>query len=106
MLNVLGIDIGGTGIKAAPVDIETGTLLAERVKLATPHPSEPAAVADVVRELVTGFAWTGPAGVTFPGVVDRGVVRTAANVDNSWIGTEPTSANATGFLSGIWHGDT
>jgi polyphosphate glucokinase len=88
MLNVLGIDIGGTGIKAAPVDVETGTLLAERVKLATPHPSEPAAVADVVRELVTGFAWTGPAGLTFPGVVDRGVVRTAANVDKSWIGTD------------------
>ena len=88
MLNVLGVDIGGTGIKAAPVDVETGTLLAERVKLATPHPSEPVAVAEVVRELVTGFAWTGPVGIAFPGVVDRGVVRTAANVDKAWIGTD------------------
>jgi polyphosphate glucokinase len=88
MLNVLGIDIGGTGIKAAPVDVETGTLLAERVKVATPHPSEPAAVADAVRQLVTGFAWTGATGLTFPGVVDRGTIRTAANVDKSWIGTD------------------
>jgi polyphosphate glucokinase len=88
MLNVLGIDIGGTGIKAAPVDVETGTLLAERVKVATPHPSEPAAVAGAVRQLVTGFAWTGATGLTFPGVVDRGTIRTAANVDKSWIGTD------------------
>jgi polyphosphate glucokinase len=88
MLNVLGIDIGGTGIKAAPVDVETGTLLAERVKVATPHPSEPAAVADAVRQLVTGFAWTGATGLTFPGVVDRGTIRTAANVDKSWIGMD------------------
>lgn len=88
MLNVLGIDIGGTGIKAAPVDVETGTLLAERIKLTTPHPSHPAAIADVVRELVKTFAWTGPAGITFPGVVDQGVIRTAANVDKAWIGTD------------------
>ena len=103
MLNVLGIDIGGTGIKAAPVDVETGTLLAARVKLATPHPSEPAAVADVVRELVTGFAWTGPAGVTFPGVVDRGVVKTAANVDKAWIGTDARKlfGEVTGLTVGV-----
>jgi polyphosphate glucokinase len=103
MLNVLGIDIGGTGIKAAPVDVETGTLLAERVKLATPHPSEPAAVADVVRELVTGFAWTGQAGITFPGVVDRGVVRTAANVDKAWIGTDARKlfGEVTGLTVGV-----
>jgi polyphosphate glucokinase len=103
MLNVLGIDIGGTGIKAAPVDVETGTLLAERVKLATPHPSEPAAVAGVVRELVTGFAWTGLAGVTFPGVVDRGVVRTAANVDKAWIGTDARQlfGEVTGLTVGV-----
>jgi polyphosphate glucokinase len=87
MLNVLGIDIGGTGIKAAPVDVSTGTLIAERVKLPTPQPSTPAAVADVVRQLVKNFEWTGRAGITFPGVVDRGVVRSAANVDKAWIGT-------------------
>jgi polyphosphate glucokinase len=88
MAHALGVDIGGTGIKAAPVDLSTGTLTADRVKLDTPHPSLPAAVADVVRELVTGFAWTGPIGITFPGVVMDGVIKTAANVDKSWIDTD------------------
>ena len=88
MAQVLGIDIGGTGIKAAPVDLDTGTLVSERVKLDTPHPSEPEAVAGVVSELVTRFSWSGPAGVTFPGVVADGIIRTAANVDKSWIGTD------------------
>jgi polyphosphate glucokinase len=88
MAHALGVDIGGSGIKAAPVDLTTGTLTAERVKLDTPHPSLPAAVAAVVRELVTGFAWTGPVGVTFPGVVMDGVVKSAANVDKSWIDTD------------------
>jgi polyphosphate glucokinase len=103
MLNVLGIDIGGTGIKAAPVDVTTGALLAGRIKLATPHPSVPSAVADVVRELVKSFGWTGPAGITFPGVVDRGVVRTAANVDKAWIGTNARElfATATGLTVGV-----
>jgi polyphosphate glucokinase len=88
MAHVLGVDIGGTGIKAAPVDLDTGTLVSERVKLDTPHPSEPEAVAGVVSELVTRFSWTGPAGITFPGVVADGIIRTAANVDKSWIGTD------------------
>ena len=103
MLNVLGIDIGGTGIKAAPVDVSTGALLAERIKLATPQPSAPAAVADVVRQLVQSFEWTGPAGLTFPGVVDRGVVRTAANVDKAWIGTNARElfGTATGLRVGV-----
>ena len=80
MAQILGIDIGGTGIKAAPVDVETGKLTAERVKLATPHPALPEAVADVVHELVKGFSWTGQAGITFPGVVSDGITRTAANL--------------------------
>jgi len=88
MAHALGVDIGGTGIKAAPVDLSTGKLTAERVKLDTPHPSLPDAVAAVVRELVTGFAWTGPIGITFPGVVMDGVIKTAANVDKSWIDTD------------------
>jgi polyphosphate glucokinase len=88
MAHVLGIDIGGTGVKAAPVDTTTGQLTAERQKIATPQPSTPAAVAKVVAQLVQAFAWTGPVGITFPGVVVGGVVHTAANVDPSWIGVD------------------
>ena len=99
MAHVLGIDIGGTGIKGAPVDVNTGKLLAERIKLDTPHPSEPDAVAAVVGELVKRFDWTGPVGITFPGVVADGVVRTAANVDKAWIDTDARAllGNATGL---------
>ena len=88
MAQVLGIDIGGTGIKAAPVDVATGKLTAERRKLDTPQPAKPDAVAGVVRELVTAFAWAGPMGATFPGVVTSGTVRTAANLDPDWIGVD------------------
>jgi polyphosphate glucokinase len=84
-MQVLGIDIGGTGIKAAPVDVTKGTLTAPRQKLSTPHPSKPAAVAEVVQQLVRAFEWSGPVGITFPGVIADGVVRTAANVDHSWV---------------------
>ncbi len=87
-MDVLGIDIGGSGIKAAPVDVTTGKFTAERVKLATPRPALPDAVADVVKELVAGFGWTGPAGLAFPGVVIDGVTHTAANLDPAWIGLE------------------
>jgi polyphosphate glucokinase len=90
-MHVLGIDIGGTGIKAAPVDVATGTLLADRQKIATPHPSTPGAVTDVVRELANSFGWSGAAGATFPGVITGGTVRTAANVDRSWIGTDASA---------------
>jgi polyphosphate glucokinase len=86
--HVLGIDIGGTGIKAAPVDTATGELTAERQKLTTPHPATPDAVVDVVAQLVQAFHWTGPAGVTFPGVVVNGVIHTAANLDHAWIGVD------------------
>jgi polyphosphate glucokinase len=99
MSHVLGIDIGGTGIKAAPVDTTTGELLAERQKLDTPHPATPGAVTEVVSQLVKNFGWTGPAGITFPGVVIDGVIHTAANVDPSWIGIDgpPAFAAATGL---------
>lgn len=98
-MQVLGIDIGGTGIKAAPVDVTSGTLLAERVKVATPQPAEPDAIADSLRELVKQFSWSGPAGVTFPGVVIGGVTHTAANLDRSWLGRDARAlfAKATGL---------
>ena len=88
MAHVLGVDIGGSGVKAAPVDTVTGQLLAERQKLATPQPATPEAIAKVVAKIVRTFEWTGPAGVTFPGVVVDGVIWTAANVDPSWIGVD------------------
>jgi polyphosphate glucokinase len=87
-MHVLGIDIGGSGMKAAPVDVATGKLLDERQKIATPQPATPAAVADVVRELAGAFGWKGVTGATFPGVVTSGTIRTAANVDHAWIGTD------------------
>jgi polyphosphate glucokinase len=87
-MKALGIDIGGTGIKGAPVDLSTGKLLADRKKVATPHPATPEAVTEVVREVAQSFGWTGAVGATFPGVVTGGTIRTAANVDRSWIGTD------------------
>lgn len=81
----LGIDIGGTGIKGAPVDTAAGRLLHDRVRQLTPQPSAPDAVVDVVCDLVARFSWRGPVGITFPGVVLDGVTHTAANVDKGWV---------------------
>jgi polyphosphate glucokinase len=91
MAHVLGIDIGGTGVKAAPVDTETGQLMEDRRKIETPHPATPEAVIDVVKHLVDDFKWTGSAGITFPGVVVNGVIQTAANLDHGWIGVDATT---------------
>jgi polyphosphate glucokinase len=87
-MQALGIDIGGTGIKGAPVDLSTGKLLVDRKKIATPHPATPDAVTEVVREVAQSFGWTGVTGATFPGVVISGTIRSAANVDKTWIGTD------------------
>jgi polyphosphate glucokinase len=86
-MTVLGIDIGGTGIKGAPVNVETGTLLTEHFRVLTPHPATPDAVAGCVEEVVKHFEWTGEIGCTLPSVVKNGIVMTAANIDPSWIGT-------------------
>jgi polyphosphate glucokinase len=85
-VEVLGVDIGGSGIKTAPVDVTAGALTRERIKVATPQPAKPKAVAEAVRGLVEQFGWSGKAGITFPGVVTDGVIRTAANLDPAWIG--------------------
>ena len=85
-MEVLGVDIGGSGIKAAPVDVTAGALARERIKVPTPQPSKPQVVAEAVRGLVGQFGWSGRAGITFPGVVTAGVIRTAANLDPAWIG--------------------
>jgi len=83
-----GIDIGGSGMKAAPVDLDAGDISAPRYKILTPHPARPEAMTDVVVQLVEHFDWKGAVGVTFPGVVRHGVIHTAANVDHSWIGVD------------------
>ncbi|MEU3602416.1 polyphosphate--glucose phosphotransferase [Streptomyces sp. NPDC006798] len=98
-MNVFGVDIGGSGIKGAPVDLDRGDLARERHKVLTPHPATPEAVADGVAEVVRHFDWTGPVGITFPGVVTGGITRTAANVDKGWI-----DADAAGLLSARLNG--
>ena len=85
-MEILGIDIGGTGVKGAPVDTTKGVLLAERLRLATPQPSTPRAVADTVAEITRHFGWKGRGGCGFPGVVRDGVTLTAANVSKKWLG--------------------
>ncbi|MGA5424307.1 polyphosphate--glucose phosphotransferase [Streptomyces lavendulocolor] len=87
-MNVFGVDIGGSGIKGAPVDLERGDLAEPRHKVLTPHPATPDGVAGCVAEVVEHFGWSGPVGVTFPGVVTGSTVRTAANVDKGWIGVD------------------
>ncbi|MEO6886463.1 MAG: polyphosphate--glucose phosphotransferase [Jatrophihabitantaceae bacterium] len=83
-----GIDIGGTGIKGAVVDLATGTLVTERTRILTPNPSTPDAVAKVVVQLLADAHWKGNVGATFPAVIQHGIARSAANVDKSWIGTD------------------
>ena len=88
--SALGIDIGGSGIKGAPVDLAHGTLLEDRFRIETPQPAVPGAVGDVVGQVAKHFGWTGPVGITFPGVVSGGVIRTAANMDPAWVGSKAT----------------
>ncbi|MEU9199266.1 polyphosphate--glucose phosphotransferase [Streptomyces sp. NPDC048332] len=84
-MEIFGVDIGGSGIKGAPVDLDRGDLARERHKVLTPHPATPEDVAGCVAEVVGHFDWQGPVGITFPGVVTSGLTRTAANVDKGWI---------------------
>ncbi|MET9882384.1 polyphosphate--glucose phosphotransferase [Streptomyces sp. NPDC006430] len=87
-MQIFGVDIGGSGIKGAPVDLDRGDLAQERHKVLTPQPATPDGVAGCVVEVVRHFDWDGPVGVTFPGVVTSGVTRTAANMDKAWIGVD------------------
>lgn len=85
-MEVLGIDIGGSGIKGAPVDTETGSLLEDRFRIPTPSPAKPLAVAETVAEIADHFNWRGHIGAGFPGVVRRGTTWTAANIHDDWVG--------------------
>lgn len=85
-MQVLGIDIGGSGIKGAIVDTKTGELLTERFRIPTPQPATPSAVTDTVADIVSEFQWQGIIGCGFPAAVRHGIVKTASNIDKSWIG--------------------
>ena len=85
-MEVLGIDIGGSGIKGAPVDTESGTLLASRYRLPTPSPAKPRPVAETVAQVAKHFNWKGELGIGFPGVVRKGITLTAANIHEDWEG--------------------
>ena len=93
---VVGVDIGGTGIKAAPVDIATGTLATERILLPTPSPATPQAVAHVVGEALRHIGVAGPIGLAMPAVVRGDIVETASHIDPTWIGV-----NAVNFFSKV-----
>jgi polyphosphate glucokinase len=87
-MQILGIDIGGTGIKGAIVDTLTGELLTERHRIETPQPATPEAVAAVIAQLVLHFHWNGLVGCGFPAAIQHGVARTAANISKAFIGTD------------------
>lgn len=87
-MQILGIDIGGSGIKGAIVDTSDGLVIGERFRIPTPLPATPLAVAGATRLLVEHFAWERPIGVGFPAAIRNGVSLTAANVDKAWIGTD------------------
>ncbi|MFT6442775.1 MAG: polyphosphate glucokinase, partial [Salibacteraceae bacterium] len=87
-MEFLGIDIGGSGIKGAIVDTETGELVTERYRLPTPQPAKPESVAKVVNEIVNHFNWKGAIGCCFPTVVVDGQCRTISNLHEDWVGVQ------------------
>lgn len=95
---MLGIDIGGSGIKGAPVDLSDGSFTRGRFRIDTPRPARPKPVAKVLARIVEHFGWDGPVGVTYPGVVIDGVALSAANVSRRWLGVDAASllADVTG----------
>lgn len=88
MTVLYGVDVGGSGVKGALVDLEAGTLLSKRTRIPTPQPSTPPAVFDVIATLVAKAEWEGPLGVAIPAVVVDGVAKSAANIDDAWIDTD------------------
>ena len=85
---VLGIDIGGSGIKGAIVNVKTGEMTTDRYRIPTPESSTPKAVVDTIRKIAKKLDWKGVIGVGFPGVIQHGVVKTAANVDDGWLNVD------------------
>jgi polyphosphate glucokinase len=86
-MNILGIDIGGSAIKAAPVNPIDGTLAADRIRIVTPQPATPNAIAKIIAEITEHFNWTGQIGCGLPAVIRNGIAYTAANIDAAWVNT-------------------
>ena len=86
-MHILGIDVGGSGIKGAPVDTETGQLLADRLRIKTPKNGEPEPIAEIVNQIAQSFNWNGLIGIGFPAPIKGGVAMMAANVSEKWVGT-------------------
>lgn len=82
----LGIDVGGTGLKTALVDVESGTLITEKHRALTPQPSKPLAVSKALKQLIHRIKYSGPIGCGFPAIIHNGVAKSAANIDDEWIG--------------------
>ena len=87
-MKMFGIDIGGSGIKGAPVDVDAGDLASDRHRIKTPQPATPDAVMDVAAKVVRKFKWKGAVGCALPSVVQHGIVYSAANIDPSLIDTD------------------
>lgn len=87
-MNLLGIDIGGSGIKAAVVDIRKGELVSERLRIPTPQPSLPEDVSVVIKDIILQLDYQGPVGIGFPAAITQGLIRTASNIDQSWKGLQ------------------
>jgi len=87
-MNILGIDVGGSAIKAAPVNPASGTLAADIVRIATPQPATPVAIAETITKAANHFDWTGLVGCGLPAVIRNGIACTAANIDSGWIGVD------------------
>jgi polyphosphate glucokinase len=86
-MHILGIDVGGSGIKGAPIDTKTGELIAERIRIKTPEKAEPQPVAEVVAQIAKSFDWKGQIGIGFPAPIKGGVAMMAANISEKWVGT-------------------
>ena len=87
-MNILGIDVGGSGIKGAIVDTKTGELISERIRIPTPKPATPEAVSEVIKNLCHGHRWNGVVGVSFPTIIKNGQAMHYGNLDKSWEGTQ------------------
>lgn len=86
-MNILGVDVGGSGIKGAIVDTTSGNLVSERIRIETPQPATPEAVGLTIKDLAHQHGWTGPIGIGFPAAIQHGIARTASNIDKAFIGT-------------------